>query len=71
MESKNIKLRKKFEPWAVLICFFVSALIMTIQFKLEDIYGFHFSVGVNNAIIGTLMFLLVCLLLFLLLQEKI
>lgn len=65
MESKNIKFRNIFEPWGILICFFLfSALILQIQFKLEDIYRFRFSNEANNAIIGIVMFLLVCFFFF-------
>ncbi len=58
---KPINLRNKFEPWSVLICFYlISVFILEIQFKLEEAYHFQFSIAVNNAIFGLATFFLVC-----------
>jgi membrane protease YdiL (CAAX protease family) len=61
MDTKNITLRNKLEPWFVLISFFLlSGLVIMVQFKLEETYHFHLSNLVTNAIAGITMFLLIC-----------
>ena len=65
MKPLENKIRKKLEPWFLLICFFlILGLALMIQSKLEELFKLHFSVSTNNAIFGLLNFFLVCFFFF-------